>query len=81
MTEAGKVIKRGGVTITGPLNVPSSVPFHSSQMYSRNIINLLLLMINEEKLDVNVDDEIIRDSMVTKDGQIVNKQVKEIFGL
>jgi len=81
LTEAGKVIKRGGVTITGPLNVPSSVPFHSSQMYSRNIINLLLLMINEEKLDVNVDDEIIRDSMVTKDGQIVNKQVKEIFGL
>ena len=38
-------------------------------------------MVNEEKLDVNVDDEVIRDSMVTKDGQIVNKQVKEVFGL
>ncbi|NIP29626.1 MAG: Re/Si-specific NAD(P)(+) transhydrogenase subunit alpha [Candidatus Dadabacteria bacterium] len=81
LTETGKVIIRNGITITGPLNIPSSVPYHSSKMYSKNIINLLLLMVEEGKLNLNVDDQIIRDSIVTMNGQIVNKQVREIFGL
>ncbi len=81
LTEAGRVITREGVNINGPINVPSTVPFHSSQMYSRNIINLLLLMVEEKKLNLNVEDEIIRESMVTFGGQIVNKKVKDVYGL
>lgn len=81
ITESGKDIKRNGVTVTGPNNLPSTVPYHSSQMYSKNITNFLLLMVKDKKLDINVKDEIVRDALVTLDGQIVNARVKENFEL
>jgi len=81
LTKAGETVEAGGVSIIGPVNVPSSVPYHASQMYSKNIANLLLLMIKDEKLEIDLEDEILKDSLVTDDGSVVNERVKESLGL
>ena len=67
LTVAGETVVKYGVTIMGPLNVPSSLPFHASQMYSRNMHSLLKLMINKEgKLNLDFEDDIIRDTCITR---------------
>jgi len=81
LTESGKTIEKDGVTIIGPENLPSTVPYHASQMYSKNISNLLLLMVEEEELKIDMEDEIIKESLVTDDGKVVNQRVKESLGL
>ncbi len=81
LTEAGKTVDHNGVHIIGPVNVPSTVPYHASQMYSKNLCNLLTLMVKEEKLEIDKEDEIIRDTLVTEGGKIVNERIKETFGL
>ena len=67
--------------IIGPVNLPSTVPFHASQMYSKNISTLLLLMVKEEEIDIDLEDEILKESLVTDGGSIVNERVKESLGL
>ncbi len=81
LTKAGETVEVGGVSIIGPLNVPSSIPYHASQMYSKNIANLLLLMVKDEKLEIDLEDEILKDSLVTDNGSVVNERVKESLGL
>jgi NAD(P) transhydrogenase subunit alpha len=67
LTVAGETTVKYGVTIMGPLNVPGSLPFHASQMYSRNMHSLLKLMINKEgKLHLDFEDDIIRDTCITR---------------
>ncbi len=67
LTVAGETVVKYGVTIMGPLNVPASLPFHASQMYSRNMHALLKLMITKEaKLNLNFEDDIIRDTCITR---------------
>ncbi len=81
LTKPGETIQVHGVTIIGAMNLPSTIPYHASQMYSKNITNFLKLMIQDGKLNVDVDDEIIKETMVTRDGQIVNARVKDVFNL
>lgn len=81
LTKPGETVQKHGVTIIGAMNLPSTIPYHASQMYSKNITNFLKLMIQDGKLNVDVDDEIIKETMVTRDGQIVNARVKEVFNL
>ena len=81
LTEAGKTVVKDGVTIIGLVNVPSTVPYHASQMYAKNITNLLQIMVEEEKININLDDEIIKESLVTDGGSVVNERVKESLGL
>lgn len=76
ITEPGKTVVKHGVTLVGELNLPSTVPFHASQMYSNNIVNFLKLMINDGALDATVDDDIVRGATVTRDGEIVNEMVR-----
>ncbi len=80
-TIAGETIIKDGVKIIGPVNVPSSVPYHASQMYAKNIANLLLLMVKDEELNINLEDEILKESLVTDGGNVVNERVKESLGL
>ena len=70
-----------GVTILGPTNLPAEVPYHASQMYSKNISTFLLNMTKDGQLNLNLDDEIIRDTRVTQGGEIVNHRIREILGL
>ncbi|MCK6621370.1 MAG: Re/Si-specific NAD(P)(+) transhydrogenase subunit alpha [Calditrichaceae bacterium] len=80
-TEPGKVVQKHGVTIAGPLNLASDIPFNSSQTYSKNLTNFMALLVKKGQLEMNMEDEIIRESMVTRDGQVVNPRVKEALGL
>ena len=70
LTEAGKDVVKYGVTICGPLNLPSSMAMQASQLYSRNISALLLLMLKEGKLNLNFEDVVINDCCITHQGEV-----------
>ncbi|MGH2377095.1 MAG: Re/Si-specific NAD(P)(+) transhydrogenase subunit alpha [Candidatus Limnocylindria bacterium] len=77
LTEAGKTVVKHGVTIIGTLNVPSTMPYHASQMYSRNVASLLALFVKDGMADVAVDDEVMKGTLITRDGQVVHEGVKK----
>jgi H+-translocating NAD(P) transhydrogenase subunit alpha len=72
---------RHGVTIIGRTNVSSGVPYHASQMYARNVTAFLLHLVKDGKLEIKLADEIMRDTLLTRDGEIVNSRVREFFAL
>ncbi|MDA4129043.1 MAG: Re/Si-specific NAD(P)(+) transhydrogenase subunit alpha [Thaumarchaeota archaeon] len=75
LTEAGKVVVKHGVTIHGPLNLPSTVAPQASQFYSRNISAFLSTMLKDGSLKVDLNDELVRGTLVTDKGEIVNQSV------
>jgi len=81
LTRAGEKVVHHGVTIIGRINVGSSVPYHASQMYARNISAFLLNMIRDKKLQLDLEDEIVRETLVTQGGEVVNARVREFFGM
>ena len=81
LTRTGETVKAHGVTIIGAINLASSVPYHASQMYARNIATFLAYIVKEGKLQLNLQDEIIRETMVTHADEIVNARVREFFKL
>ena len=81
LTRVGETVQQYGVTIIGAINLASSVPYHASQMYARNVATFLAYMMKEGKLQLNMQDEIIRETMVTRGGEIVNARVREFFKL
>ena len=81
LTKAGATVVRHGVTIIGAINVASGVPYHASQMYARNVTAFLLYIIKEQKLQMNLNDEIVRETLVTHGGEVVNVRVREFFGM
>ena len=81
LTKPGEKIVVNGVTIIGWFNLASSVPYHASQMYSRNITAFLLHLVKDGKLRLDTDDEIIRETLLTRGGEVVNKRVREFFSL
>ncbi|MFQ5989433.1 MAG: Re/Si-specific NAD(P)(+) transhydrogenase subunit alpha [Candidatus Methylomirabilales bacterium] len=70
LTEPGEVVTRHGVTIHGPLNVPSTMPMHASYMYSRNVSSLLLHLVRNGQLELDFDDPITNDTCITHDGRV-----------
>src|SRR5207244_4376685 len=78
LTQSGRTIVESGVTIMGPLNLPSTVPFHASQMYSRNIATFLRHLIRDGSVAIDLEDEITRETVVTHAGSIVNPRVREL---
>ena len=81
LTQADQSIVHDGVTILGPTNLPSEVPQHASQMYAKNLVTFLLHMTNEGQLDIDFNDEIIRDTLATKDGQVQNQRLRDLLNL
>ena len=81
LTQAGKTVVQHGVTIIGAINVASGVPYHASQMYARNVVSFLLHLIRDQQLQLNLDDEIIRETLVTHNGDVVNQRVREFFSM
>ncbi|HEX3354318.1 MAG TPA: Re/Si-specific NAD(P)(+) transhydrogenase subunit alpha [Terriglobales bacterium] len=79
LTRPGQTIVAHGVTIIGRINVSSGVPYHASQMYARNITAFLLHMLKDGKLRLDLDDEIIRETLLTRGGEVVNQRVREFF--
>lgn len=78
-TKPGDTLKVGAVTIAGPLNLPSTVAIHASEMFSQNIYNLLSPFITETGLELNLEDEVVKDSLITYDGEIVSERIKALI--
>ena len=76
-TQADQEVETDGVTIIGPTNLPATVPYHASQMYSNNITTLLLHLVKEGELVLDLDDEITQGTLVSRDGQVVHPRVRE----
>ncbi len=81
LTRPGEIVVEHGVTIIGWFNLASTVPYHASQMYARNVTAFLLHLVKDGKLQLNLDDEIVRETMLTRDGEVVNPRVREFFSL
>ncbi|MCH7858586.1 MAG: Re/Si-specific NAD(P)(+) transhydrogenase subunit alpha [Candidatus Marinimicrobia bacterium] len=81
LTQPGQTIEMHGVTIMGPVNLPSTIPYHASQMFAKNITTFLHNLLDEGQLNLNLEDEIIRGSLLTYDGEVYNSQVRELLGL
>ncbi len=83
ITKAGEAISIHGVTIIGPINLASEVPYHASQMYAKNLTTFMLHLMKDGKLrlDDAATDDIIRETMVTRGGEVVNARVREFFSL
>jgi len=81
LTKLDETIFHNGVYIIGPGNIPATVPFHASQMYSKNLFTFLKHLVKDGQLNLDENDEIVRDTLMTKDGQVVNSRLKEIFGI
>src|SRR5262245_60127733 len=79
LTRAGEVVIEHGVTIIGWFNFASTVPYHASQMYARNLSAFLLHLVREGTLQLDRDDEIIRETLLTRGGAVVNARVRDFF--
>ncbi len=71
LTKAGETVAESGVSISGPTNLPASVPYHASQMYSKNITNFLALLVKDGVMQLDSDDEIIQATMITRNGKVL----------
>jgi len=80
LTQAGKDLDVGGVTIIGTRNVPSTMPLHASQLFARNVMNLLLHLVKDGAITLDFQDEITKGSCVTHGGAIVNERAKQLIG-
>jgi NAD(P) transhydrogenase subunit alpha len=81
LTHPGETVVEHGVTIIGWFNLASTVPYHASQMYARNVTAFLLYLIKDGKLQLNLEDEIVRETLLTRGGEVVNARVREFFSL
>ena len=78
LTRPGETVGHNGITLLGPLNVPSMVPQHASQMYSANIAAFVKLLVRDGAVAIDREDEIIRETLVTHEGRVVHPRVLEL---
>ena len=77
LTRAGETVTHNGINVIGPTNMASLAPTHSSQMYATNVVNLLKLMLTKEgELKIDMEDEVIRETIVCRDGKIANPRLQ-----
>jgi NAD(P) transhydrogenase subunit alpha len=81
LTRPGETVTRGTVSVIGPLNLPSTVPQHASQMYGRNVATFLALIVAGGELKIDAADEILRETLVTRGGEVVHPRVREALSL
>ena len=82
VTRPGETVIEQGVSVMGPMNVPATVPRHASEMYARNIVTFLKNMINKEgQLNIDLNDEITRDTLVARGGEVTNQKVQALLGV
>lgn len=79
VSEKGKTVKKHGVTIIGEPNLPSLVPTHSSDMYSKNILALIQHIGKEGKIELNLEDEIVQGSLITHNSEVINQRIKDLL--
>src|SRR5439155_15976315 len=85
LTRPDEIVVHKGVTILGPSNPPALVPNHASQMYAKNIITFLTHLLGKDgaskpALELDLSDEITRETLLTRDGDVVHARVKDVLG-
>ena len=78
---AGETVEVGGVRIVGTANLPATVPHDASLTYAKNIANFVALIVHDKALRLDVDDQIVQETVTTHDGQVVHARVREALGL
>jgi NAD(P) transhydrogenase subunit alpha len=81
VTRAGETVQVGGVRVMGAVNLPATMPYHASQMYARNVASFLQNMIKDNAIALSTDDEVVRDTLVTRDGDVASAALRERLGL
>ena len=81
LTRAGETVVAHSVTIVGPINLASSAPYHASQMYARNLTSFLTNLVKDGNVRPPESDEIIRETLLTQGGEVINAGVREMLGL
>jgi NAD(P) transhydrogenase subunit alpha len=82
LSEAGETVVEGDVKVIAPLNLPSEMATHASQLYARNIENLLGLLVSDEaELSIDFDDEVVAGACITHEGEIRNERAREAAGV
>ena len=81
ITKADERVEHNGVVILGPTNLPSTIPNHASQMYSRNIITLLKSLVKEGAMHIDMEDEVTAGTLVSRSGEVTNGRVRGLLGL
>jgi len=81
LTRPGEVVVEHGVTLIGTINLAAGVPHHASQMYARNLTSFLANLVKDGKVRPAESDEIIRETLLTQGGEVVNARVRELLGM
>lgn len=81
LTQRGQTVVKAGVTIIGNANLPAAVPYHASQLYSRNMTNFFLHLLQEGQPSFDLADPIIRDTLVSRDGEFIDGKIKDVLDL
>ncbi|MBA3964315.1 MAG: NAD(P) transhydrogenase subunit alpha [Nitrospirales bacterium] len=81
LTKPGHTVVVHGVTIHGPENLSSTVPFHASQMYAKNVATFLLHLVKKGEIQLDMNDEITKETMMTRNGEVVHPRIRETLGL
>ena len=81
LTKPGETVVVHGVTIHGPENLSSTIPYHASQMYAKNVATFLLHLVKKGEVTLDMNDEITKGTMMTQNAEIVQPQIREILGL
>lgn len=76
LTQPGQDVVRNGVTILGPLNLPSTMPFHASEMYARTVANYVTHLLKDGRIHLDLSDELTRGPLVTHEGEVLHEVVK-----
>ncbi len=79
LTRPGETVVENGVSVLGPLNLPSTVPYHASQMYARNLAAFLKIIVKDGSLTIDGGDEIVRETLVTQAGKVVHPKVQALL--
>lgn len=80
-TRPGEVVDEGGVKVFGAVNLPATIPYHASQMYARNIATFLRYLLKDGRLTLDRQDEIVSETLVTHEGDVVHPRVRELLGM
>ncbi|MEW6014885.1 MAG: Re/Si-specific NAD(P)(+) transhydrogenase subunit alpha [Candidatus Zixiibacteriota bacterium] len=81
LTRPGETVSVNGITIIGPVNITSTVPFHASQMYGKNVSTFLTHLVKKGKMALDMTDEITRETMLTRDGEITHPQIRQLLNM
>jgi H+-translocating NAD(P) transhydrogenase subunit alpha len=80
-SEAGNDVLKHGVRVLAPLSLATTIPYHASQLFAKNVANFVVNMVKKGELQLDADDEIVRESMLSRGGEVVSPRVREALGL